>query len=115
MEPIRVPAPPPSAFNKGRRISDLIDAQLKHFQHLEKTLKLNLPASIAGDIHTESGAARYIAQITTAIRTRTLGATSAPPVAPVQTAGSVPVVSSADAQSDEQIKAQSKSKKRKNP
>jgi len=35
MEPIRVPRPPAEAFNKKRRVSDLIRAQVNHFKHVE--------------------------------------------------------------------------------
>jgi hypothetical protein len=68
MEPIFVPAPAKSAFNKNRRVSDLLISQLKHFQHVEKKNGIEIHPALAADIHTEAGAARYIAQITRAIR-----------------------------------------------
>jgi hypothetical protein len=116
MEPIRVPAPSPSAFNKGRRVSDLLDAQLKHFQHLEKKLKLNIPVSAAEDIHTEAGAARYIAQITTAIRTRATAAPSGVPVATLDGPDDAAADNSSPSAGPARKKqGQRKSAKRKNP
>ena len=38
MDPISVPAPPKSAFNKQRLMSDLIKWQVRHFKHLEQKL-----------------------------------------------------------------------------
>ena len=65
MEPILVPAPPPSAFNKQRRMSDLIKKQVEHFKHLETKLapedRAKLPRHV---IVTEDDAARYIAPFT---------------------------------------------------
>jgi hypothetical protein len=66
---IQVPAPPRSAYNPNRRVSDLILGQLKHFQHVEqKHGKLGIDPALARDIYTESGAARYITAITRALR-----------------------------------------------
>jgi hypothetical protein len=70
MDPIQVPAPPRSAYNPNRRVSDLILGQLKHFQHVEqKHGKLGIDPALARDIYTEAGAARYITAITRALRT----------------------------------------------
>lgn len=69
MDPILVPAPPSSAYNPQRRVSDLLIGQLKHFQHVEtKHGKLGIDPALARDIHTEAGAARYITAITRALR-----------------------------------------------
>lgn len=69
MDPISVPAPPHSSYNPNRRISDLLYNQLKHFQHIEmKRGDLGIDPAIARDIHTEGGAAKYIAAVTTALR-----------------------------------------------
>jgi hypothetical protein len=68
MDPIFVPAPPKSAFNKNRRVSDLLVGQLKHFQHVELKNGIQIEPALARDIYTEGGAARYITQITRAIR-----------------------------------------------
>ena len=69
MDPIPVPAPPRSAYNQNRRVSDLLLSQLKHFQHVDqKHGALGIPADLTRDIHTEGGAARYIAAVTRALR-----------------------------------------------
>ena len=69
MNPILVPAPPRSAYNQNRRVSDLLFSQLKLFQHIElKRGDLGIPPDIARDIYTEAGAARYIAAVTKAVR-----------------------------------------------
>jgi hypothetical protein len=70
VEPISVPAPPKSSFNKNRRVSDLLLAQLKHFQHVEHKQGITIDPALARDIQTEAGAARYITQITRAIRSQ---------------------------------------------
>lgn len=65
MPTILVPAPPASAFNKNRPISDLLAHQLKHFQHMEAKLPNALQSNMAPrDLLTENGAAQYIAHIT---------------------------------------------------
>jgi hypothetical protein len=68
MEPIRVPRPSPTAFHKNRRISDLLLSQIKHFQHVAQKRSLKMDPEIARDMHTEGGAARYIATVTRALR-----------------------------------------------
>jgi hypothetical protein len=66
---IRVPAPSPQAFRKNRPISDLVKSQIRHFQHLEHKLQLNLPTKFSPqDLTTEAAAAQYIAEMTTALR-----------------------------------------------
>lgn len=81
MEPIVVPAPPRSAYNHNRRISDLLDSQLKHFQHVEKKSgDFGIDPEIARNIHTEAGAAKYIAAVTTTLRARGLSGTATRPV-----------------------------------
>jgi hypothetical protein len=70
VEPIPVPAPPKTAFNKNRPVSDLLAAQIKHFQHVEQKRGITLDSALGRDIHTEGGAARYIASITSAIRSQ---------------------------------------------
>jgi hypothetical protein len=78
VDPIHVPAPPRSAYNQNRRVSDLLLSQLKHFQHVDqKHGALGIPADLTRDIHTEGGAARYIAAVTRALR----GTASPQPVA----------------------------------
>jgi hypothetical protein len=80
VEPIIVPAPPRSAYNHNRRISDLLLSQLKHFQHVEmKSGDLGIDPEIARNIHTEAGAAKYIAAVTTTLRARGLYGTATQP------------------------------------
>ncbi len=103
MDPILVPAPPRSAYNENRRVSDLLYHQLKHFQHIERKRKdLGIPDAIARDIYTEAGAARYIAAITNALRgvapsqpgvlaaAATATSAAAPPAAPAATVSAAP-------------------------
>lgn len=79
MATIRVPGPPPQAFQKNRPISDLVKSQIKHFQHLEHKLQLNLPTKFSPQaLTTESTAAQYIAEITTALCNRSLATPQAP-------------------------------------
>lgn len=69
MDPILVPAPPRSAYNPNRRVSDLLLSQLKHFQHVAlKRGASGIAPDIARDIYTEAGAARYIAAVSRALR-----------------------------------------------
>lgn len=80
MEPIVVPAPPRSAYNHNRRVSDLLLHQLKHFQHVEmKSGDFGIDPEIARNIHTEAGAAKYIAAVTTTLRARGLAGTATQP------------------------------------
>ncbi|HEY0564598.1 MAG TPA: hypothetical protein VGC88_03385 [Terriglobales bacterium] len=65
MEPIRVPRPPKTAFNKNRPVSDLLKAQIAHFQHLEAKLAEEHRSPLAAhELTTESTAAQYIAHMT---------------------------------------------------
>ena len=68
MDPIPVPAPPKSAYNPQRKVSDLLEHQLKHFQHVELKNGVKIDPALRRDIGTEAGAARYIAEMTRAIR-----------------------------------------------
>jgi hypothetical protein len=69
LDPIRVPKPSPGAFNRNRPVSDLIRAQVRHFQHLEDKLAPQLRSRIpSSEVATESGAARYIAYMTGVLR-----------------------------------------------
>ena len=79
MATIRVPGPPPHAFRKQRPISDLIKAQLKHFQHLEHKLHLTLPTKFSPhELTTEAAAAQYIAEVTAALCSQASAAQEAP-------------------------------------
>jgi hypothetical protein len=76
LDPILVSAPPRSAYNPNRRVSDLLFSQLKHFQHVAlKRGDREIAPDIARDIYTEAGAARYIAAVTRVLR----GTVAAPP------------------------------------
>jgi len=82
MEPIHVPRPPAEAFNKNRRISDLIRAQVKHFKHLEQKLSPAQRRGIPQDgVTTEGEAARYIAAMTGVLMAGTGAAMKAGPQA----------------------------------
>jgi hypothetical protein len=92
MDPIHVPGPPKEAFNKNRRVSDLIRAQVNHLKHIESKLPPNLRQGIPQHpIVTEDEAARYIAPMTRLLRaqagaaaqsaTASSGPTLVPPVA----------------------------------
>jgi hypothetical protein len=70
VEPILVPAPPKSAFNKNRPVSDLLAGQLKHFQHVEHKHGIAIDRASSADLHTEAGAASYILKMTQAIRSQ---------------------------------------------
>jgi hypothetical protein len=84
MEPIQVPKPSPTAFNKNRPISDLIRKQIDHFQHIQKKHKIEIDPAVGQELDTEGGAARYIAAMTRALRSQALGAIAAvTPRAPI--------------------------------
>jgi hypothetical protein len=84
MDPIHVPGPPKEAFNKNRRVSDLIRAQVNHLKHLEAKLPANLRQGIPQHpIVTEDDAARYIAPMTRLLR----GQGAAAPQAATPSAG----------------------------
>jgi hypothetical protein len=71
MEPILIPSVPREAFNKHRRISDLIRKQVEHFKHVEAKLPRDVRAKLPKhEIHTESEAARYITAMTTYLLSR---------------------------------------------
>jgi hypothetical protein len=67
METIRVPKPAPEAFHKHRRVSDLLMSQVAHFQHVAERKSLRIDPEMARDVHTEGGAARFIAAVTRAL------------------------------------------------
>ena len=71
MEPIPIPSVPSQAFNKNRRISDLVRKQVEHFKHIEEKLPADVRAKLPqGEIVTEADAARYIAPITSYLLSR---------------------------------------------
>ncbi|HVT98113.1 MAG TPA: hypothetical protein VHE33_11460 [Acidobacteriaceae bacterium] len=68
METIVVPAPPKSAFNKKRPVSDLVRKQVEHFQHVAQKHGMKIDPALERDLATEGGAARYIARVTREMR-----------------------------------------------
>lgn len=79
MEPILVPGPPKEAFNKNRRVSDLIRAQVNHLKHIEAKLPPSERQGIPQHpIVTEDDAARYIAPMTQLLRARTATLSAGP-------------------------------------
>jgi hypothetical protein len=71
MEPVQIPAVPREAFNKHRRISDLVRKQVEHFRHIEKKLPPEVQAKLPQhEIVTENDAARYIHAVTGYLLTR---------------------------------------------
>ena len=69
MDVINVPAPPKEAFNKHRRISDPIKAQVTHLKHVEEKMPADLKAAMPQHaIVTENDAAIYIAAMTRVLR-----------------------------------------------
>ena len=86
MEPIHVPRPPSQAFNKNRRVSDLIRAQTNHLKHVEEKLSPSLREQIPHHaIVTEADAASYIAAMTRLFHAQ--GGSTATPSAQQPTAG----------------------------
>jgi hypothetical protein len=71
MEPIVVPAIPKEAFNKHRRISDLVRNQVEHFRHVEQKLPQDVREKLPShEIATEDEAARYIHAMTAYLLSR---------------------------------------------
>jgi hypothetical protein len=69
MTVIPVPKPPKSAHDPNRRISALLIAQINHLQHAERRLPLRYRSDIyVHAVRTEGEAARYIREVTEAIR-----------------------------------------------
>jgi len=66
---IHVPKPPRSALNPHRPVSSLLITQIEHFYLAEKRLPLRYRTGIyTNAIRTEAEAARYIRDVTHAIR-----------------------------------------------
>jgi hypothetical protein len=71
MVTVAVPRPGPHAFQKNRPLSDLLRAQVKHFQHLEEKLPVDLRGRfLPHQITTEAAAAQYIAHMTALLKDR---------------------------------------------
>ncbi|HEY4358656.1 MAG TPA: hypothetical protein VGN16_23115 [Acidobacteriaceae bacterium] len=106
MEVIGVPGPPKEAFNKNRRISDLIRAQITHLKHLED----KLPATVRSKfpqhaIVTENDAAIYIAAMTRWLRSQNNAPTGNNPVKPASSPAGVPVSANSAKQPSSAAKA----------
>lgn len=125
MDPIRVPAPAPNAFNKHRSPSDLLMSQLKYFQHLDEKHDHGISPAVARDVGTEAGAARYIAAMTHSIRERALkdrkGTTARgkklvviPPPAAAPAEGGLAIAASGEETTPSQKGASSKARPRRN-
>jgi hypothetical protein len=66
---IRVAAPPKTAFNQDRPISDLIRSQVEHLKHVEERLSRKQRRTIPkGEVKTEAEAAGYIAAMTAVLQ-----------------------------------------------
>jgi hypothetical protein len=73
METIRVPKPAPDAFHKHRRVSDLVLSQVEHFRHVAEKKGMRIDPDFARDVHTEGGAARFIAEVTRSLHRSAAG------------------------------------------
>lgn len=66
---IQVPKPPKNAIDKGRRVSGLLQNQLRHLQEAEFRLPAKMQTNIyINAIKTEGEAADYIGKVTKALR-----------------------------------------------
>lgn len=66
---IHVPRPPKSAFDPNRPVSALLKSQMEHLRHASSNLPLRYRSEIyVNAIKTEGEAARYIHEVTEAIR-----------------------------------------------
>ena len=91
MEVIPVPPTPKQAFHKGRPMSDLIKAQVKHFKHVEEKLSPQHREKIPQHrITTENEAALYITAMTRLLRSGVSDKPSKPKLVPIATKKSAP-------------------------
>jgi hypothetical protein len=68
---IRVPKPAKGSFNKNRKASDLLQAQVKHLQEAEKQLPHHHRTNTKGEgITTEAEAGDYIRRVTARLHLR---------------------------------------------
>src|SRR5438309_1597509 len=108
---IQVPRPPKSAFNPKRPVSSLLKTQMEHLRHAASNLPLRYRSEIyVNAVKTEGEAAKYIRDVTEAIRDAHADAAAA-------RARVVPKrkrVISIAAVADEQAERKKKSKKTKN-
>jgi len=91
MEIIHVPPPSKEAFHKGRPMSDLIKAQIKHFKHVEEKLSPEQRDSIPQHrITTENEAALYITAMTRLLRSGITEKPAKPKLVPIAAKKSAP-------------------------
>ncbi|HXS75044.1 MAG TPA: hypothetical protein VN753_02625 [Terracidiphilus sp.] len=91
MEVIHVPPPSKEAFHKGRPMSDLIKAQIKHFKHVEEKLSPRERESIPQHrITTENEAAQYITAMTRLLRSDVDEKPAKPNLTPITVKKSAP-------------------------
>src|SRR3954468_7264660 len=84
MEIIHVPPPSKEAFHKGRPMSDLIKAQIKHFKHVEEKLYPEQREKIPQHrITTENEAALYITAMTRMLRSGVSDKSAKPKLLPI--------------------------------
>ena len=84
MEIIQVPPPSKEAFHKGRPMSDLIKAQVKHFKHVEEKLSPQHREKIPQHrITTENEAAVYITAMTRLLRSGVSERPAKPKLVPI--------------------------------
>ena len=84
MEIIHVPPPSKEAFHKGRPMSDLIKAQIRHFKHVEEKLSPEQRESIPQHrITTENEAAVYITAMTRLLRSGVIEKPAKPKLVPI--------------------------------
>jgi hypothetical protein len=85
MEIIHVPPPSKEAFHKGRPMSDLIKAQIKHFKHFEEKLSPEQRDSLPQHrITTENEAALYITAMTRMLRSGVSEKSAKPKLVPIR-------------------------------
>ena len=114
MEIIHVPPPGKTAFHKGRPLSDLIKAQIRHFKHVEDKLSPELREKIPQHrITTENEAAQYITAMTRLLRSGVAEKPAKPKIVPIaakKSASRTPAKGLAIAASESPSKPRKKSK-----
>ena len=84
MEVVHVPPPSKEAFHKGRPMSDLIKAQVRHFKHVEEKLSPEQRESIPQHrITSENEAAQYITAMTRLLRSSVSDKPAKPRLVPI--------------------------------
>jgi hypothetical protein len=84
MEIVHVPPPSKEAFHKGRPMSDLIKAQVRHFKHVEGKLSPEQRELIPQHrITSENEAAQYITAMTRLLRSGVSDKPAKPKLVPI--------------------------------